>query len=337
MQDFWASSGFNTLAKNDHGWLRVTPGYLRFVLERPELRPVAESGQRERALHAQLLDDPWSPISPESLGNVEDADARGNYVYFLKWRKLLHDAVTLERFYLESMRRGISDLPPLFLDMAVHAITRGLLDGTDDPYLARAGELFFRRQRVSTEGGQVLAADAETIQHFAETGGFGNVGRLMVQQGTPLASVNVDVMSHENAPLYWIRENRYAYLLDLTHGRAGEGALATLIARWVQHFFGAAVDVEPLAKVEDSAWRWHVGMDAEATAILNALYEGHDVEASRMARLISLFRLTFRDASDMRDDVRGKPVYLGMGITEDNVLRVKPQNLLLNLPLARLS
>ncbi len=28
MQGFWTASGFNTLIKNDHGWLRVTPDYL---------------------------------------------------------------------------------------------------------------------------------------------------------------------------------------------------------------------------------------------------------------------------------------------------------------------
>ncbi len=337
MQDFWSTSGFKSLAKNDHGWLRVTPDYLRFILQRPELAPIAESGARERALHARLLDDPLSALSAEQLAGIEDADARGNYVYFLRLRKSLLDAVTLERFYLQTFRKGVVDLPPVFLEMAAHAITRGLLDGADDPYEVRAGELFFRRQRMSTEGGQVLAADADTIQVFAETGGFGSVGRLIAQQGTPLASVNMDVMSHENAQLYWFRENRYSYLLDMTHGRPGEQALAGLLAKWVKHFFGVNVTIAPVATVSDDAWRWHVGLDAEATAILNDLYEGNDVDDARQKRLISLFKLDFHDAGDMRTDVAGKPVYLGMAITEDNVLKLKPQNLLLNLPLAQTS
>ena len=37
----------------------------------------------------------------------------------------------------------------------------------------------------------------------------------------------------------------------------------------------------------------------------------------------------------MRADVAGKPVYLGLAMTADQQLRIKPQNLLLNLPLAR--
>ncbi len=333
MQNFWIASGFDTLVKNDHGWLRVTPDYLRFILARPELAPIAESGPRELALHALLIDDPLRKILPDELVAIEDADARGNYVYFLKLRKALLDAITLERFYLQSFRKGTIDLPPVFLELAAQAIVRGLLDGVDDPYEVRAGEMFFRRQRISIEGGQVLAADAETIQMFAETGGFGSIGRLIAQQGTALASVNMDVMSHENAQLYWLRENRYSYLLDLTYGRAGEQALARLLGRWVKHFLGVGVSVEALPSIDDDAWRWHVGLDAEATLILNDLYEKNDVDEARLKRLISLFRLRFDDAADMRADVAGKPVYLGMAITEDNVLKLKPQNLLINLPL----
>ncbi len=333
MQNFWTASGFYTLVKNDHGWLRVTPDYLRFILARPELAPLAESGPREVTLHALLIDDPLRKISPDELVAIEDSDARGNYVYFLKLRKALLDAVTLERFYLQSFRKGIIDLPPVFLEFAAQAIVRGLLDGIDDPYEVRAGEMFFRRQRISIEGGQVLAADAETIQMFAETGGFGSVGRLIAQQGTALASVNMDVMSHENAQLYWLRENRYSYLLDLTYGRAGEQALARLLARWVKHFLGVGVSIEAQPNIEDDAWRWHIGLDAESTRILNDLYEDNDVDEARLKRLVLLFRLRFDDAVDMRADVAGKPVYLGLAITEDNVLKLKPQNLLINLPL----
>ena len=51
--------------------------------------------------------------------------------------------------------------------------------------------------------------------------------------------------------------------------------------------------------------------------------------------MVSLFRLTFRDPALVLPRVAGRPVYLGMGMTADGVLRVKPQNLLFNLPLAQ--
>ena len=37
---------------------------------------------------------------------------------------------------------------------------------------------------------------------------------------------------------------------------------------------------------------------------------------------------------DMRAEMSGKPVYLGLAATVDGHLRMKPQNLLMNLPLA---
>ena len=334
MQDFWQSSGYQTLQRNDHGWLRATPEYFRLILLRPELAPIAESGAHERALHAALLAEPLHAVSDAQLVQVEDADTRENYAHFLKFRNGLLDSVTLERCYLQLFRKGAIDIPPLFIDLLAHAIIRGLLEGCEDPYELRAGEMFFRRQRISTEGGQVLAADAETIQMFAETGGFGSVGRMLAQQGTPLREMNMEVMSHENAQLYWLRESRHTYLLDLTHGRNGLAALARLLAKWIAHFNGAVVDIVPMQEVEDAMWRWHVGLDIESTAILNDLYENREVEATRQARLISLFRLSFADHADMRTDVAGKPVYLGLAVTADNQLKLKPQNLLLNLPFA---
>jgi hypothetical protein len=337
MQDFWRSSGYQTLQPNDHGWLRVTPDYLRWLLARPELAPISESGSRECALHASLLHDPLRVLNEQDIATVEDADTRENYRHFFSLRKALSDAVTLERFYLHLFRRAEISMPPLFVDLAAHAIIRSILHGVDDPYELRAGEMFFRSQRVSTEGGQVLVADAETIALFSESGGFGSIGRLIAKQGTPLREMSMDVMSHENAQLYFLRESRHNYLLDLTHGRAGEQALARVLARWIRHFFGIDVNVEAVGRIDDAAWRWHVGLDVESTAILNDLYEGHEVDDARRARLICLFRLDFADANDMRRDVAGKPVYLGLGITADKQLKLKPQNLLLNLPLANAS
>lgn len=334
MQDFWQVSGYNTLQRNDHGWLRVTPDYVRWLLARPELAPIGTSGPDEVALHASLLADPLMIVSEARLAAIEDQDTRENYALFLRFRQTLLECVTLERFYLRIFRKGAIDLPPLFIDLVVHAIMRGILEGCEDPYLLRAGEMFFRRQRISTEGGQVLAADAEAIQQFAETGGFGSLGRLLSQQGTPLREMHMDVMTHSNAQLYLLRENRYAWLLDLTHGRNGLEALATLLGRWVRHFLGAEVSVVPLQSVEDKGWRWHVGLDVESTAILNDLYENREVNEDRQSRLVSLFRLTFANPADMRADIAGKPVYLGIAVTPDQQLKLKPQNLLLNLPLA---
>jgi hypothetical protein len=75
-------------------------------------------------------------------------------------------------------------------------------------------------------------------------------------------------------------------------------------------------------------------LDADATALLNDLYEGRDVDADRRAQLISLFALRFVQAEQALPEMAGRPVYLGLCRTADGQIRLKPQNLLINLPVA---
>jgi len=56
-----------------------------------------------------------------------------------------------------------------------------------------------------------------------------------------------------------------------------------------------------------------------------------------MGRLLCLFELTFEDPAAMRPAIAGRPVYLAMAMDAGHRLRLKPQNLFLNLPLARAS
>lgn len=335
MQDFWQSSGFNQLRRNRRGWLEPTDDYLRLFLKRPELALVAESCDAERALHAALAASPSRKVTQGELHALRNADARDNYAHFLRFRDALLRARTLEAYYIGLFGKSSVDVPPLFVDLLAQAIVRNVLDGVEDPYEVRAGELLFRTQRVSTEGGQVLSSDREVIEMFAETGGFGSVGRLLAQSNTPLRSLNMHVLNHENAQLYWLADERFTYVLDLTHGRPGLDAVARVLEKWIAHFLGVVVAITPQQKVEDEAWRWHAGLDAESTAILNDLYEGREVEHGRMQRLFSLFRLEFANPGEMRADVAGKPVYLGLAINAENILKLKPQNLLVNLPLGK--
>ena len=71
-----------------------------------------------------------------------------------------------------------------------------------------------------------------------------------------------------------------------------------------------------------------------ANAILTDMYEGRTIDDARAYRVLSLFRLEFADPARMLPRVAGKPVYLAMAMTEAKRLRLKPQNLVVNLPLA---
>ena len=89
----------------------------------------------------------------------------------------------------------------------------------------------------------------------------------------------------------------------------------------------------PRDNIRDRSWVWHVGLDAEATTLLNELYEEKELGEERLHRLLALFRLTFRDSAEMRADIAGRAVYLGMAMDADDVVRLKPQNLLVeNVP-----
>ena len=355
--DFWPSSGFSQLQRNTRGWLIPSDGYLRLFLARPELALVEESCPAEIALHAALQAQPSRPVPAAELNALADADVRDNYRHFLNFRDALLAAGTLEAWYLATLRAGIIQLPPLFLDLVAQACVRNVLDGVQDgarggaqgAQVARAGEMLFRTQRIHSQDGQVLSGDQTVLDLLNETGGLGDIGRLLTQSNAPVREVNLEVLSDANAQRYWQNADRHHFLLDLTHevsndlshglvltmtrARSGLTALARVLEAWVAHFLGVEVTIKPAQKIEDANWRWHVGLDAESSALLNDLYEDRPVEPARLARLVSLFRLTFANQEEMRADVAGKPVYLGLAMTADKTLKLKPQNLLLNLPL----
>jgi hypothetical protein len=332
--DFWQSCGYNLLRKGADGRLVVTDDYLRLYYRRPELAPVAESCPAERALHASLIQQPRRAVQEAEIAALADADARENYRVILRFRDQLLAAPNLEGFYANLFRDDIA-VPPDFIHHTVQVILRGILDGVNDGLAARAAELFFRKQRVSFNDGAVLLADDETVEMHATTGGFGSLGRLLKENRTDPRTVELDVLDEGSAGRYFERDERHDTVLNLNHGRPGCLALARVLERWMAHFHGVRTEVKPVREIPDEDWVWHVGLDAEATAMLNEIYNGGEVEAARMKRVVGLFRVDFRDPVVLRPEMAGSPVFLGLAAAADGTLRMKPQNLLMNLPLAR--
>jgi hypothetical protein len=332
--DFWRSSGWHLLDRREDGRHFATDGFLRAYLLRPELRPVDESCAAERALHAALLEAPRQPITPVGLLRLKDPDARENYGVFAAFRDLLLAQPTLEDAYLALALGQAGGVPPLFAEHLAHAILRGVLDGCADGLRLRAAECLFRAQSVTVHEGAVLLADADTVELHARTGGLGSLGQLLVETQAPVRQVELDVLGEGNAATYLERSDRFDTVLDVSFTRPGLDALCRVLEAWVRHFLGIAVGVQPLQSVRDERWRWHVGLDAEATVLLDALYAGEELDEERQARMLSLFRLELKDPDVVRVDVRGRPVYMGMARDARARLRLKPQNLLVNLPLA---
>ena len=331
MADFWRNSGFHLLEKDPAGRLRITDDFLRAYYLRPEIHPVEESGDAERRLHASLMESPRRGVSEKELSAIDDADARDNYRIILGFRKKLLDTGTVEGCYRGLFKTDV-DVPPMFVDQLVHVILRSVLDGCDDPLRLRAAEIFFREQKATIQEGHVLLADLETVETHASGNRYGSIGKLIVEAQGDLAKVDLDVLDRANAALYWERESRHDTVISLTYGRPALDALCRVLEAWVWHFLNVKVQVKPLRKIEEARWAWHIGLDAESTAILNELWSGAQIEQGRMRNILAIFGLELDDPSAMRTDIRGRTIYLALSC-EDGVVKMKPQNLLTNLPL----
>jgi hypothetical protein len=336
LRDFWPSCGYRLLKTDADGRIQVTDKYLRAQLLRPELAPVAASCAAELELHQRLLADPRSRPDDTAIAAIADADARDNYRIWLRFRDRLLAAPSLEAAYLTLFHADGVDVPPLFVHELTRLLLRHILGENADPFDARAAEMLFRVQKISVlEDGAVMAADDQTVEMYAATGGFGSLGELLAQNRIQSRTIDLDVLSEESAATYWDRDERFDFAVSLNRGQATLAALCRVLERWIAHFLGVRVAITTRREIDDAKWVWHVGLDVEASALLNDLYNRAVVTDERMERLLCLFELRFVDPADMRPSIAGRPLYLAMAMDVEHRMKLKPQNLLLNLPLAR--
>jgi hypothetical protein len=338
MRDFWPHCGYNLLAQDAGGQLIVTDDFLRNLMDGPELAPVAQSCAGELALHRRLLDQPRAEVDTRELAALQDVDARENYAIWLRFRQRLLARPTLEGSYLGLFQGEGVDVPPVFVHRLTQVLLRHVLGGQATAMQARAAEMLYRTQRIAVQDdGRVMAADEETVDRQAVSPHFGTLGELLKQGGAPLRSAELDVMRSGNAETYWERDQNHDLVVCLNHGEPALDALCRVLERWVRHLLGTEVRIAVEREIDDERWVWHVGLDAQASSVLNDLYQRRDVSAERMASLLCLFSLEFEQPQRMRPEIAGSPVYLALAMDVGRRLKLKPQNLLVNLPLARLA
>jgi Family of unknown function (DUF6352) len=325
-RDFWLSCGHHLLDRDPTGKLLVTDEFLKVYLARPELVPPPEACATERELHGALLRDPRSPIAASQIAAIADPDARENWQVMIGWRDHLVKHRTLEAAYLDIVRHGIR-FPHILVDQLTQVILRNALDDCDDVFVLRAAEIFFRPQNLLVQGGAVTAVDKETELLLSRQ----PRSPLVALLGLP-AVTEVDVLDDSTAGSYRGRSDRFDMALDLTTGQRGLAALGEVVTRWLAHLLAIDVAVQPVSELRNVSLSWYVGLDSEATRIGDTLWNGSDLDAEARSRLIGLFRLTFRDPLDMIERLRGEPVYLLAAMTPDEVLHLKPQNLVTGLP-----
>lgn len=330
VRDFWLSSGHHLLDHDEHGRLIVTDEFLKVYLARPEVMPPDDACIVERAVYQKLARTPRAAVVPAEIRDIADRDARENWQFLVSFRDALLAAPTVEAAYLRLVRAPKVAVPPLFLAQLVHVIARNMLDGEADPFILRAAELLFRPQRLTIKDGIMLLADEELVD-----------GTNVTDHSSPLVAVfgdakarNLDVMTVDNADHYFDHSDAHHMVMDFRFGQRARTAFAEVIERWVRHMHGLAVKVEAIERLERADWQWFAGLDQEGTRIGNALWAGDEPPEQGRERIVALFSLTFDDAGDMLDRVKGHPTYLILGMTTNRIIRVKPQNLVTGLPIA---
>jgi hypothetical protein len=325
-RDFWLSCGHHLLDRGRDGGLVVTDEFLKAYLARPEMVPTEDACTAERALHQALLARPRQPIEPWQIAAIADADARENWELMIEWRDHLLGHATLESAYLAIVRRELR-FPRIFLDQLVQVILRNILDECDDVFVLRAAELLFRSQRLTSHEGSLIAADEEAVPGS----NVKPLSPLVAMLGLS-AATEVDVLSEENAGLYWERSDCFDMALDLTAGRRGLAALGLVVTRWVRHLLAIDVKIDPVTELRDVNLTWYVGLDADATRIGDALWKGDELDQTARRLVVGLYRLTFADDVEIVERARGAPTYMIAAMSIDKTLRLKPQNLVTGLP-----
>jgi hypothetical protein len=325
--DFWLTCGHHLLDRDAAGRLLVTDEFLKVYLARAELVPPPEACPAERRLHDILLSNPRQAVTSSQIAAIADPDARENWEMMIAWRNHLVRHGTLESAYLEIVRRNI-ELPQVFVGQLIQLILRSALNDCTDAFILRAAEMFFRPQKLTVEGNSIIAWDEEVAGRVSDRR---HQSPLFALLGLP--AIDADVLNDIMVEGYWERSDRFDMGLDLTAGQRGSAALGQVIARWILHLLAVDVAVEPLTELRDVPLLWYVGLSADATRIGDAIWNGNDMDSALQGRLVGLYRLNFNNPSDVIEKVRGEPVYLLAAMTADEVLRLKPQNLVNGLPI----
>lgn len=338
MTNYWPHSAYKTLNVGLDNQLLLTDDFLRTYLLRPELSLVAESCDSERALHQRLTENPRAVITDAEIAKMADDDIQVNYQVWLRYREKLLAAHSLEGFYMSLFKGEGVDVPPLFINQLAQIFIRHILGDEAIPLDARVGELFFRTQKISVQDeGVVMAADDEVITRNAQASESGNIMDLLKGKSMTMRSLDLDVLHEDNADLYWTREEDYDFAIQLNFGQAPINHFCRVLEKWIEHFLGVKVRITPMQQITDPKWSWHVGLDASATYILNQLYKKAQLDLEELEKIICLFRLDFIDEAAVAGAHAGKPVYMGIAMNDEKLLKLKPQNLLFNLPLAKTS
>lgn len=323
MKEFWVASGHHLTHRRPDGWLAITPELLLAWLARPELSPPDDACMAERVLHARLLRDPLSPVTPGEVAAIADPDGRENWEFILALRATLVDAGSVEAGYMALIRNKIPTAP-LILAQLTQLILRNALDGVEDVHTLRAAENFFRPQYGWLKDGHLHLVDLE-LQQEMEAKVHSNPLAALMEGGVE----GLDVLGDHNAWTWWSRSDAHTMVQNFGGDPASRRGMADALAAFIRHLHRVEVTVLPVTREDTADLGWFVGLTREGSAIGNALWKG---EAPR-DRLVGLFSIDFAPGTPVHAHMKDRPTWGMLGTGADLVVQMKVQNLVDGLPL----
>ena len=293
----------------------------------------------ELALHDTLLANPRRAVPRRQRSQAIATPMRGRITASgcASGRGSLPPS-SLEAAYVGLFQGDGVDVPPLFVHQLTQVLLRHILgeDADADGGARGRDAVSHRRRSPSTEDGAVMAADETTVELFASTAGFGSLGELLAQNTDTRALGRSRRARRRQRRPYWDRDERHDFSVSLNRGQPALDALTRVLEKWMRHFLGVEVTIRQERAIDDEHWVWHVGLDAEASGLLNDLYNRVDIDdAAPAPAAVPVPAANSRTRRTCVPAIAGRPVYLAMAMDAEQRLKLKPQNLLLNLPLAR--
>jgi hypothetical protein len=149
---------------------------------------------------------------------------------------------------------------------------------------------------------------------------LGSLGELLAQNRTPARTVDLDVLSEDNADTYWTRDERRPGDQPSIAASPRSRRLCRVLPL-DSAFPGGRRRIAPEREIVDARWVWHVGLDAEASAAAQRSVQRRGRRRRSRERLLCLFALRFSDPAAMRPAIAGRSVYLAMAMDRENRLR----------------
>ena len=81
-----------------------------------------------------------------------------------------------------------------------------------------------------------MMADQEIIDMQSQNG-FGGLGQLLAEAGTPAREVALDVLGDDNKDAYWSRSDNFDLAVDFRFTQPVPDALGRVIEAWIEQFF----------------------------------------------------------------------------------------------------